>query len=100
MDGRRARLLLGVSEHASPEEIRRGFRARVLAYHPDRGGDRASFDLIMLAFETLQRIETRPAPRRRDLPPARHFDAYDSTPRRRPQRTFADALRAAMGQVA
>jgi hypothetical protein len=100
MDGRRARLLLGVSEHAGTQEIRRGFRARVLACHPDRGGDRATFDLIMLAFETLQQVEVRPAPRPRDLLAARHFDAYDSPKRKLPKRQFSDLLRAAMERVA
>lgn len=97
MDGRRARALLGVSEDASPDEIRRGFRARVLATHPDRGGDRTSFELIVLAFETLQHVDVRSAPRIRDLGCARpRFNAYDSVPRKRPERDFADVLRAAM----
>ncbi len=98
MDGRHARSLLGVCEQASFEDIRSAFRARVLATHPDRGGDRTAFELIVLAFETLQHIDVRPAPRMRDLPGARpRFSAYDSPARRRPERTFADALQAALG---
>ena len=54
MDGRRARALLGVDIDADSDEIRRAFRARALATHPDRGGDRISFELVVLAFGTLQ----------------------------------------------
>jgi len=100
MDGRRARALLGVPEHATPEEIRHAFRERVLATHPDRGGNRASFELIVLAYETLRHVDVRPAPRPRgrDLARARApFSAYDSPRRPRPERRFADVLRAAMG---
>ena len=101
MDGRRARALLGVPEHATPEEIRHAFRERVLATHPDRGGDRASFELMVLAYETLQHVDVHPAPRPRDLCAARElWDRYDSARRRRPERTFDDMLRAAMGAVA
>jgi len=101
MDGRRARALLGVPEHATPQEIRNAFRERVLATHPDRGGDRASFELIVLAYETLQHADMRPAPRPRGLYAARgRWDRYDSPPRPNPERRFADVLRAAMAAVA
>ena len=43
MDGRRARIVLGVGNDAGPAEIRRAFRARALVTHPDHGGDRAAF---------------------------------------------------------
>lgn len=56
MDSRRARIVLGVDNDAGPEEIRRAFRAHALASHPDRGGDRVRFELVRLAFETLQRV--------------------------------------------
>ena len=101
MDGRRARALLGVSEHASPEEIRRAFRARALATHPDRGGDRRWFELHVLAYETLQRVEVVPAPRpdREHLAGAcARFSRYDSPPRLRVRRQFDDVLRAAMAR--
>src|SRR5262249_30944291 len=48
MDGRRARALLGVAEDATPEDLRRAFRTRALATHPDRGGDRTAFELLVL----------------------------------------------------
>ncbi|MGQ0826501.1 MAG: DnaJ domain-containing protein [Actinomycetota bacterium] len=99
MDGRRARALLGVTRHAGREEIRRAFRARALATHPDRGGDRTLFELTVLAYESLRPVEVRPAPRRTPDPlpgaPPR-FSAYDSAPRAAPRRDFGDVLRAAI----
>jgi DnaJ domain len=99
MDGRRARALLGVDIDAGPDEIRRAFRVQALINHPDRGGDRVEFELIVLAFETLQHINvSHRLPIRPALPGARpRIDVYDSPRRIRPQRCFDDALRAAMG---
>jgi hypothetical protein len=100
MDGRRARALLGVDTDADPEEIRRAFRARALETHPDRGGDRVTFELVMLAFETLQHVDVaRPLPARPELPGARpRIDVYDSAYRCRPNRDFGDVLRAAINR--
>lgn len=99
MDGRRARALLGVDVDAGSDEIRRAFRVQALINHPDRGGDRVNFELIVLAFETLQHIDVaHRLPIRPALPGARpRIDVYDSPRRIRPQRCFDDALRAAMG---
>jgi DnaJ domain len=99
MEGRRARALLGVSEHASSEEIRRAFRARALATHPDRGGDRRLFELHVLAYETLQHVDVVPAPRpdrERLIGACVRFNRCDSPPRLRVRRQFDDVLRAAM----
>ena len=107
MDGRRARALLGVDIDADSDEIRRAFRVQALINHPDRGGDRVEFELVVLAFETLQHVDVRSPLSRREpvrlpsrpaLPGARpRIDVYDSPRRIRPQRCFDDALRAAMG---
>ena len=106
MDGRRARALLGVNTDAGPDEIRRAFRKRAHVNHPDRGGDRVEFELIVLAFETLQHVDVtsthaRQVPRfpvRPALPGARpRVDVYDSPRRPTPHRCFDDVLRAAMG---
>ena len=102
MDGQLARALLGIAEEgACPEDIRRAFRARALATHPDRGGDRTSFELTVLAFETLQHVDVLPAPRPRTepLPGARsRFNADDSPPRAAPKHRFADELRIALSR--
>ena len=107
MDGRRARALLGVDIDARPEDIRRAFRAQALANHPDRGGDRVEFELMVLAFETLQHVAVTSSGARREavrlpvrpaLPGARpRIDVYDTPRRIQPQRCFADVLRSAMG---
>ena len=70
MDGRRARIVLGVGNDAGPAEIRRAFRARALVTHPDHGGDRAAFAELVDALGALDphRAGRRPravAPRRR-----------------------------------
>jgi hypothetical protein len=100
MDGRRARFVLGVDNDASTDEIRRAFRSRALVTHPDRGGDRVSFELVVLAFETLQHVDVaRPVPARPMLPGARpRVDVYDSAPRKRAHRPFGDVLRAEMAR--
>lgn len=107
MDGRRARAVLGVAEHATHDEIRRAFRARALATHPDRGGDRSEFELAVLAFEALRSAGADHARRSAadaepQRPRYRPFCAYDTpgATRRRPTRTFDDVLRVAMARAA
>src|ERR1700690_1061720 len=108
MDGRRARIVLGVGNDAGPTEIRRAFRARALVAHPDHGGDRAAFAELTHALVALDSlvgpIEARPGgvalrgPAA--LPESRsHFDAYDSPRRPAPRRAFADALQAATARL-
>jgi hypothetical protein len=104
MDGRRARIVLGVDSDAGPDEIRRAFRARALVTHPDRGGDRGAFADLLDAVGALDSFDTPPSvasvrppaalPGKR--PP---FDAYDSPRRSAPQRAFADALQAATARL-
>jgi hypothetical protein len=103
MDGRHARAVLGVPEHASADDIRRAFRRRALVTHPDRGGDRTTFELLVLAFETLQHVTiTTPAPRTfANAPvaaPRARFSSYDCTRPPRAARQFADALAVAMAR--
>ncbi|CAE8643438.1 unnamed protein product [Polarella glacialis] len=45
--------VLGVSRSASPGSIRRAYRQKALATHPDKGGHTESFRLVVQAFETL-----------------------------------------------
>ena len=109
MDGRRARVVLGVGNDAGPEEIRRAFRARALVAHPDHGGDRAAFAELTDALASLDALVPAPQPCSRVTPirvpvalaAARpRFDAYDSPQRPAPSRAFADILQAASARLA
>lgn len=55
MDGRTAAATLGVDPHATRDEIRRAFRARVKRVHPDTGthGSADDFIAVRQAFERL-----------------------------------------------
>jgi curved DNA-binding protein len=44
---------LGVSEQASPDEIKRAYRSLANKHHPDKGGDQAKFKDISVAYDTL-----------------------------------------------
>ena len=108
MDGRRARKLLGVARDASPDELRRAFRARALATHPDQGGSTLAFLEVQTAYDVLRSEPvTQPAsitvPRASSVTQVRRervrVDVYDST-RPRARRDFADVLRAATTRLA
>jgi DnaJ domain len=101
MDGRRARIVLGVGDDAGPAEIRRAFRARALGTHPDHGGDSHAFAEIVDAIDALRRV---PAPIVARVPVTRpaggpRFDAYDAPRRPTPRRSFADALQVATARL-
>jgi DnaJ domain len=105
MDGRRARIVLGVARDAGPDEIRRAFRARALVTHPDHGGDRNAFaDLTdaLVALDPLVAAMPARAPASVPvaLPPSPpRFDAYDSPRRPAPRRAFADVLQIATARL-
>jgi DnaJ-class molecular chaperone len=44
---------LGVSETATPDEIKRAYRKLASQHHPDRGGDTATFQTIQAAYEVI-----------------------------------------------
>jgi curved DNA-binding protein len=44
---------LGISEHASPDEIKKAYRKLANQHHPDKGGDTNRFQQIQAAYETL-----------------------------------------------
>ena len=90
MDGRRARIVLGVADDAGPAEIRRAFRARALVTHPDHGGDRGSFAELVDALGSLDEAvadtDARSSTERAAGEPRPRFDAYDSPRRPAPRR--------------
>lgn len=105
MDGRRARIVLGVGNDAGPVEIRRAFRARALVTHPDHGGDAPSFAEIVDALAALDdvvaapRLEVHERPNRVSVTARPHFDAYDAPRRPAPRRRFAEVLQAATARL-
>jgi hypothetical protein len=50
---------LGVDERASHEKIKRAFRRRAKQTHPDHGGDRDEFALVVRAYRVLSDDEQR-----------------------------------------
>jgi DnaJ-class molecular chaperone len=107
MDGRRARKVLGVARDASPDDIRRAFRARAQVTHPDHGGTADAFAETLAAYAVLRALApqpasvyTTPAAKRTQVRRERvRVDVYDST-RSKPRRDFADVLRAATARLA
>jgi DnaJ family protein A protein 2 len=57
--------LLGVTQKATFDEIKKAFRKLALKHHPDRGGDKETFQELNMAYETLT------DPKKRDL-----YDQY------------------------
>jgi len=45
--------ILGVSESAGPDEIKKAYRSLANKHHPDKGGDQAKFKDISVAYDTL-----------------------------------------------
>ena len=57
---------LGITARATADELKRAFRQRALATHPDRGGDAEAFRQVQRAFKEAQRrIARRRPPRTR-----------------------------------
>lgn len=115
MDGTRpTHTMLGLGDGSPVSEVKRAFRARAFACHPDRGGDPAQFRQLVREYRAARRT-ARPVPR----PPRAHpFLTPDRligsasvvpapTPRRRPAPrpgtptlAFADVLAAAIARAA
>jgi hypothetical protein len=96
--------VLGVPRSVSRAALKRAFRARAQATHPDHGGSRAEFEAIVTAYETL--LATAPSDAAVRLarysataPTPSRFCAYDGT-RRPPKRDFATVLAAAIAAAA
>ena len=50
---------LGVDRGASPDEIKRAYRRLASQHHPDKGGDKARFQEIQSAYDTLSDPQRR-----------------------------------------
>ena len=50
---------LGVEEGATADQIKRAYRSKAKAHHPDKGGDRSEFDPVVRAYEILSNPERR-----------------------------------------
>ena len=59
--------ILGVSKDASQDEIKRAFRKKAHALHPDKGGDAEEFKKVNEAYQTLS-----------DPQKKQHYDTYGS----------------------
>lgn len=51
--------ILGISQDASPEEIRKAYHKLAHKYHPDKGGDEKKFREIAEAYQVLSNKEKR-----------------------------------------
>jgi hypothetical protein len=55
---------LGITARATADDLKRAFRRRALATHPDRGGDAEAFRQVQRAFKEAQRRIARRRPAR------------------------------------
>lgn len=45
--------ILGVTENATQEEIKKAYKKRAIEHHPDKGGDEETFKKVSQAYDTL-----------------------------------------------
>ena len=87
MDGIDPCAVLGVPASATTEDIKRAYRARLLATHPDRGGRREEAEAVIAAFRRLQHKRPNPF-----LPPVLCANPGPLAPKTRRKPRFADVL--------
>lgn len=74
--------VLDVPRNAKPDAVKRGYRRKAMATHPDRGGDAAAFRMVQLAYRTLSDDAKRAA-----------YDATGEIPSDAPDNTTAKVMR-------
>ncbi len=77
---------LGIPKDASETAVKRAYRSRAKATHPDRNGDRAEFQRVLLAYKVL----SDPAQRA-------EYDRTGEVPTNAPDQTVAQVFDAAIG---
>ena len=50
---------LGVAKNATPDEIKKAYRKLASQHHPDKGGEKAKFQDVQAAYETLSDTDKR-----------------------------------------
>lgn len=59
MQRQQALAVLGLPAHATPQQIKRRYRALAKRYHPDRGGDPRQMQRVIAAYEYLTKEQSR-----------------------------------------
>ncbi len=107
MDGSNARVQLGLAPSASRHDVKKAYRRLAKQHHPDRGGNRQSFESLRRAAEAAMAASDPARPSHRYLEASRLAlveatrsvgprNELDAMRRRRAQRSFAEELAAAL----
>ena len=59
LERQRALAVLGLPANATPQQIKRRYRALAKRYHPDRGGDQQQMQRLIAAYELLMKERTK-----------------------------------------
>ena len=59
LERQQALKVLGLPPNATPQQIKRRYRALAKRYHPDRGGDQKQMQRIIAAYELLMKYQVR-----------------------------------------
>lgn len=81
--------ILGISQSAGPEEIRKAYRRLVLRYHPDRNGGGHQYELVVKEIYQAYSVLSVPAERKKYDEYLRHepgpFNSVNSDPKSEPE---------------